>query len=174
MLQKILSLLVLFLFAACPPPQAEEGLLATTDTAPAPQTDNGIPANRIEQLTGKVWLDSSKDNKLSVLFGIELALNMEKAMAERIREEIEASKTTKANKDKKPGPPPYRISPLARAWANNFGKTSLTDISARIDAWYKANPDKSDRLVMDVIWNELMEHPAKAPKAPKDPRGPRP
>lgn len=160
-MKKILSLLALLLFASSAPAQAEEALQATTDRAPATMADDGIPDNRIEQLTGKVWLDSSQDNKLSVLFGVELALNMEKAMAERIRRDIEA------DKGKKPGRPPYRISPLARAWDNNFGKTALPDISARIDAWYKANPDKTDRLVMDVIWNELMTHPTKAPGGPR-------
>lgn len=160
-MKKILSLLALLLFAACVPAQAEEALQASLDAAPVQKADDGVPVNRIEQLTGKVWLESSQDNKLSVLFGIELALNMEKAMAERIRKDIEA------DKGKKPGRPPYRISPLARAWANNFGTTPLPDISARIDAWYQANPDKTDRLVMDVIWYELMTHPKKTPRAPK-------
>ena len=160
-MKKILSLLALLLFAVCVPAQAEEALQATLDAAPAQKADDGVPDNRIEQLTGKVWIESSQDNKLSVLFGIELALNVEKAMAERIRKDIEA------DKGKKSGRPPYRISPLARAWANNFGTTPLSDIVARIDTWYQANPDKTDRLVMDVIWNELMTHPQKAPRAPR-------
>lgn len=141
--KKCLSLvLVLMLALAAPAMAAGE---ADAQAKPVPQ-------NRIEQLTGKAWLASSQEAKVALLFGIELALNVEKFGADMANARM-------AQNPKGKKLPPIKLSPFAEAWYKSFANVHLTDIAAQIDAWYAANPGSEDTLVLAVIWRDLMKMP---------------
>ena len=118
--------------------------------APITATASDAPASRIEQLTGDVWMASSADVKAATLYGIELAIELECAISEQ------SSQGTLAGSAKAGA-----LSPFARGWIAAFPNVSTADIVARVDAWYKANPDKMGRMVLDVIWFELVAPAAK-------------
>ncbi len=154
--RKLLSLLLLALLlaAAAPASAADQDARASLDPS----------QNRIAQLTGTNWLAFSQDAKMGILFGVELVVDVERAVQERIdsrppRPEGDRPEGRHAKKGKKGEHRPYVISRFARAWYEDFHGVPLKDISDRIDAWYAANPDRGDRLVLEVIWVELMKRP---------------
>lgn len=140
---KILSLLLMLLLAAATPALAADGSAKETSSA---------RLNRIEQLTGSVWQNSSREGKLGVLFGIELAISVDKATADHM------ARLQTQKKDKRTVLP-YRVSPFGKAWYEAFRDVPLPDIADQIDAWYAAHPDQANRLVLDVIWREIMKRP---------------
>ena len=118
---KKLTVFLLALFLAVPAASqaaGQENALSTASSAAQGEFQN-TPRNRIEQLTGKVWLESSSDSKKAVIFGIETAIDIERMINDRM--------TTNA----------------VRA-----GKA--------VDAWYAAHPGNENRLVMEVIWDEIV------------------
>lgn len=148
-MKRLLSLLfVLALACATPALAADTG--STAQAKPLPQ-------NRIEQLTGTVWMASSQEAKVALLFGIELALNVDKVGTDMANAEL--AKNSKAKKKH------YRkMSPFTEAWYKTFANVRLPDIAGQIDAWYKAHPDQMDRLVLGVIWKDIMKMPVPAQK----------
>lgn len=123
----------------------------TSATAATPeglrQDLSNLPGNRIEQLTGKVWQQSKLENKLACLFGVEMAIDVERS--------INATMSTK--EAKKGHKAPTTLSPFERGWIRAFKDVPLREIVKRVDDWYASHPDKTDRLVMGVIWFELIE-----------------
>ena len=118
--------------------------------APAFAADAAVnaPKSPIEQFTGEYWIQSTPENKEAYLFGIESAVEVEKAIAERKG----ASKATK--RDRKGT---YTLSPFERGWMKAFPDTPRKEIASEVDAWYKANQDQLNRPVMDVLWYEVIE-----------------
>lgn len=146
-LKKCLSLVFALLLAMAAPAMAA----SQTDGAQA------APQNRIEQLTGKAWLASSQEARVALLCGIELALNVEKMGTDMANAEIAKNpRATKSDFEE--------VSPFAQAWYKAFATVPLRDIAAQIDAWYAAHPGQEDRLVLAVIWVELMKQPVPAAK----------
>ncbi|MDO5537282.1 MAG: hypothetical protein Q4F72_07110 [Desulfovibrionaceae bacterium] len=123
--------------------------------------DTGLNTpHRINQLTGDIWLAASEETKLAVLFGMELAISADYA-----------SKAFKPGKRVKPAPDgtlpaldESLLSPFEKAWYHAFRDTTLPAVSARIDEWYKANPDHLGRPVFHVLWIEIMKQPAPGPR----------
>lgn len=108
--------------------------------------------NPLEQLTGSIWMQSSMDVKEAFLFGVECTIAIEQYAEEEIAKEA-----------KKQGKKPtFTVSPFDKAWKQATKDMSRTDIVKQIDAWYAGNPTKHDRLVFDVIWEEII-----APKIAK-------
>lgn len=103
------------------------------------------PAGPIEQFTGQYWINSTDANKEAYLFGIESAVEVEKAISER--------KAQGKLKKKREG---FTLSPFERGWMAAFKDTPRKEIVEQVDAWYKANPDGLNRPVMDVIWYEVV------------------
>lgn len=157
---KIFSLLLLLALCCATPAFAAPAADASADSAAA--TAPSVRPNRIEQLTGKTWMASSQDAKLGVLFGLELAMNVDKAIADFFAREAAAKSVQGSSKKAARGQHEelrFKLSPFALAWYEAFKDVTLKDIAARIDAWYAANPDQSDRLVLNVVWVELMKKP---------------
>lgn len=129
-------------------------LLAMGTTAlAAPEAAKAVPTgNPVEQLTGKIWMESSMDVKKALLFGVECAIAIEHAVADKVKE-AEKFVSKRGKKDA----PVSTLSPFERDWAAAFTGVPRNDIVERIDSWYTANPDKLERPVFDVIWFEIIE-----------------
>ena len=147
-MKKLLLLaLALLLAFPCGNALASEQDQRRQDMKQAMQT---MPNSRIEQLTGEVWLNSEEDAKIAVLFGVELAIDVERA--------IDASMQTRSQKAGKKAKA-YRsnLSPFETGWHKAFSGVALSDIVKQIDGWYAEHPDQQKRLVMDVIWFDLVQ-----------------
>ena len=148
-MKKLLSLLVVLVLAFATPAMAAD--------ASAGAQAKPLPQNRIEQLTGSVWMASSQEAKVALLFGIELALNVDKIGTDMANAKI--AKNPKAKKSD------YRkMSYFTESWYKAFANVPLNEIAGKIDAWYAANPDQKDRLVLGVIWKDIMKMPVPAQK----------
>lgn len=91
-------------------------------------------------LTGKQWLDSSRNEKLAFLYGASSIVAIESMIADKAGREP---------------------SVFVRAWVNTFKDTSWSDLEAKLNAWYVSHPRQQDRHVLDVLWNEFLA-PARA------------
>lgn len=104
--------------------------------------------NPVEQLTGEIWMKSSAEIKAALLFGVECAMSIEHAVANRLEE------VNKADRKKKTAP--STLSPFEKGWVQAFTNVPRAEIVENIDTWYAENPDKQQRPVFDVIWYELI------------------
>lgn len=102
--------------------------------------------NPVDQLTGKVWMESEEGMKKAVLFGVDAAIAIEHGIAEKMA----AQKTE--NKDSI-----NYLSPFEKGWAKAFKDVSRDEIVQIVDKWYTDNPDQLARPVFSVIWFEIVE-----------------
>jgi len=114
------------------------------------QAMESMPNSRIEQLTGEAWLNSEEDAKIAVLFGVELAIDVERAISAQMQ--ADAKKARKKAKVQA-----TNLSPFETGWHKAFSGVALSDIAKQIDGWYAEHPDQKKRLVMDVIWFEIVQ-----------------
>ncbi|HJA79157.1 hypothetical protein [uncultured Desulfovibrio sp.] len=105
------------------------------------------PTNPVDQFTGHVWLQTSRDNKAAFLFGVETAITVEYFVNSKVAEK--AAKEGKA--------PSSNLSRFEKGWMTAMKEYSRDQIIEKIDAWYAANPDKQDIPVMNVIWFSLIK-----------------
>lgn len=115
-------------------------------SSPAPACKNVIH-HRIDQLTGRMWQQSSKDAKLGFLLGIETAI-----ASSYISNHPASGKQLDMAK----------LSPFAKAWYTTFKDTAPVDIMHKLDDWFANHPDQLDRHVMRVLWHEFMHQPVAA------------
>ncbi len=115
-------------------------------SAPAPAKKNAVH-HRVDQLTGKMWQQSSKDAKLGFLLGVETAI-----AANYMSKHPASGKELDMTK----------LSPFEKVWYTTFKDTAPVEIMHKIDAWFAAHPDKLDRHVMKVLWHDLMHQPVTA------------
>lgn len=155
-MHKLLSLALMLLLLACAAP------VQAADQAAAPES---VHKNRIEQFTGKVWQNTSQEGKLAVLFGVELAISLEKATLDHRIARIQEREKARPATAKKPRRMP-RLTPFSQAWVDSFRTVKLPEIAAQLDAWFTAHPGDADRMVVEVLWKEIMKKPVPA-KAPK-------
>ena len=138
---KKLTAFLLALFLAVPAASqaaGQENAPGTASSAAQGEFQN-TPRNRIEQLTGKVWLESSSDSKKAVIFGIETANDRMTTNA------VRAGKRPSTN-----------LSPFEIGWTKAFKDVLIADIVKAVDDWYAAHPGNENRLVMEVIWDEIV------------------
>lgn len=103
--------------------------------------------NPIDQLTGKIWLESKQSNKESILFGIDLGVAANYFAAQKAREAF-------SKKSKKQ--PPHFFSYFDRCWMEAFKDVSRKEAVKMVDDWYAAHPDQLDRPVLGVLWYEVV------------------
>jgi hypothetical protein len=84
---------------------------------------------------GVVWMRSTEQEKISFLFGAGSAIVLEYHLREKHSEQP---------------------SKFVKAWVDALKTVSWSEMVARIDAYYKNNPDKSDKNVFAVIWHEMI------------------
>lgn len=104
-------------------------------------------SNPVLQLTGTVWQQTALENKLSILFGMDMAIATEYFVNSR-----EAELAAKNGKM-----PVSNLSRFEKGWMKAFKDVKRTTIVEEVDAWYAAHPDKLDRPVLGVLWFELIE-----------------
>ena len=115
------------------------------------QAMESMPNSRIEQLTGEIWLNSGEESKIAFLFGVELAIDVERAInAHQMQSDVK-------KKGRKAKVHQTTLSPFETGWHKAFSGVALGDIVKQIDGWYAQHPDQRNRLVMDVIWFELVQ-----------------
>jgi len=84
---------------------------------------------------GKVWMSSTDQEKKAFLFGAGSAIVLEYHIRDKHSEE------------------PSRF---VKGWVDVLKDVSWTELSNKIDAYYKNNPDKIHRHVFEVIWHEII------------------
>lgn len=84
---------------------------------------------------GEVWMKSSDLEKKAFLYGAGSALVLEYHVQEKNKQEP---------------------SKLVIGWVDGLKDISWSDLSKAIDVYYRANPDKMQRDVFDVIWHEVI------------------
>lgn len=115
--------------------------------------------NPVDQLTGKVWMESDREIKKAVLFGVDAAVAIEHAIAKKIvatDAEMTAEKVKMEQNIEKAEAIDY-LSPFEQGWAMAFKDMSRDAIVETVDTWYTDNPDQIDRPVFNVIWFEIIE-----------------
>ncbi len=87
------------------------------------------------EITGEVWMKSSAQEKLAFLVGAGSVVAIEHHI------------------DLKEADDPSRFT---QGWVAAFKDKKWSEISKQIDDYFTANPDQRDRLVVEVIWRELI------------------
>lgn len=108
------------------------GALCLLAAAPA-AADGDVPF-----VDGEMWLSSTKSAKRAYLIGISNLLSAEYAFQQKF------------------GPPPDNQTAIQRLYEEIDDET-LDGTVARIDAWYKSNPDEKSEAVLGVIWIDMVE-----------------
>lgn len=122
---------------------ANSGMAMQANASPAQSL---APANPVEQLTGTIWMQSAPNEKAALLFGVECAIAIEQAIANKMQETEKSTKRKSLT----------TLSPFEKGWTKAFHNVSREKIVENIDAWYTKNPTQSQRPVFDVIWYELI------------------
>lgn len=107
-------------------------------------------SNPVDQLTGKVWMESSPEIKKAVLFGVDCAVTIEHFVAAKAQE------VQKGVKGARKTPAASTLSPFEKGWATAFKGMTRDQIVAEVDAWYKAHPDQLQRPVFSVLWYDMI------------------
>ncbi|QLA15400.1 hypothetical protein [Desulfolutivibrio sulfoxidireducens] len=89
----------------------------------------------VPEITGEVWIKSSQPEKLAFLVGAGSVVAIEHHI------------------DLKEADDPSRFT---QGWVEAFKDKKWAEIAKQIDDYFAANPDKTDRLVVEVIWRELI------------------
>ncbi len=105
--------------------------------------------NPVNQLTGSVWVESSQENKLALIFGVECAISME-YMTEKYQSEQDGDGVQHSDIVDS-------LTPFSKGWILAFSNVTRQDIVAEIDAWYANNQDKLDTPVFNIIWHEVID-----------------
>ncbi len=105
--------------------------------------------NPLKQLTGKIWMSSTDDNKEALIYGVECAVSMEYAIAEHFAK--------KAGKSTDKAAILATLTLFPKNWITAFEKNTRDQIVNDIDAWYKSNTDKMSTPVFEVLWKYVME-----------------
>lgn len=105
------------------------------------------PVNPVDQFTGIVWMQTSRENKAMVLFGSETAIT-----GEYLANSKGAGKAAKEGKA-----PSSTLSRFDKGWMTAMKDSSREKIIDTIDAWYAAHPDKQAIPVMNVICFSLIK-----------------
>ena len=102
-------------------------------------TNNGFAQKQADHpapdVDGEVWMKSSELEKKAFLFGAGSALVLEYHVREKRSQEP---------------------SKLVVGWVDGLKDISWSDLSNKIDAYYRDNPNKMQRDVFDVIWHEII------------------
>lgn len=108
------------------------GIILLSENACFAQQAAEQPAPDVD---GKVWMNSTSQEKKAFLFGAGSALVIEFHLRDKHSE---------------------LPSKFVRGWVEGLKNMSWTDLSNKIDAYYQQNPDKITRNVFDVIWHDII------------------
>jgi len=94
-----------------------------------------IKSHPSPDVDGVVWMRSTGQEKIAFLFGAGSAIVLEYHLREKHSEQP---------------------SKFVKSWVEALRDVSWTEMVTQIDAYYKSNPDKSDKNVFSVIWHEIV------------------
>lgn len=86
-------------------------------------------------LTGKQWLESTRNEKLAFLYGASSIVAIEHVLSEKTGE---------------------KPSVFVHTWMQALKDTHWSTLQEKLDAWYAAHPNNTNRQVFDVLWHEIM------------------
>lgn len=92
-------------------------------------------ANAQRLADGKDWNQSSNEMRIAYLVGISNTLS--------VGYQYDMKKLPEQN------------GTFSRRAVQGLGETSVAEAASRVDAWYKAHPDKLDTPVMAVLWIDI-------------------
>jgi len=84
---------------------------------------------------GKVWMNSTEQEKESFLYGASSAIVLEYHVRNKHSEE------------------PSRF---VRGWVEALKDMTWAELSNKVDMYYRNNPEKMHRHVFEVIWHEII------------------
>ena len=96
-------------------------------------------ADPVPFVDGDMWEASIREEKISYIVGLSNLLDAEYAF------------------QKKSGNPPSDEQSFIRTLWENVDHLTLDECVDRIDRWYEDNPNDMDRVVLDVIWDDMVE-----------------
>ena len=96
------------------------------------QKDAPHPAPDVD---GKIWMDSTGQEKKAFLFGAGSAIALEYHIRDKHSEE------------------PSRF---VKGWIEGLKDMTWSELSNNIDNYYRNNPDKMNRHVFEVVWHEII------------------
>lgn len=105
------------------------------------------PVAPTQNLTGTLWQKMDNEAKLAFIYGIETVIGIDDYI-QQLFDKQNAKSPKKAR---------TVLSPFEKGWMNALKDTTRGELIEQVDAWYKANPDKESRPVMDMIWYEIIE-----------------
>jgi hypothetical protein len=108
------------------------GIIFAFSNACFAQRPNDRPGPDVD---GKVWMNSTEQEKESFLFGASSAIVLEYHV--RIKHSEDPSR-------------------LVRGWVEALKDMTWRELSHKIDVYYNDNPDKMHRHVFEVIWHEII------------------
>jgi hypothetical protein len=88
-------------------------------------------------LKGELWLKMTHDSKVAFVWGFGHVVTIENSLMEKYPELKKDSFTTKT--------------------AEGMADMPMNDVVAKIDSFYKANPDKIEDPVTKVIWDTMIK-----------------
>jgi hypothetical protein len=88
-------------------------------------------------LDGDVWQKMDQNSKVAFIWGAGHVVAIEKELAARY--------------------PELKVENFSAKVAEGIAGVPMNDIVAEVDAFYKANPDKLNVVVMRVIWDSLIK-----------------
>ena len=109
------------------------GLLFICSSSSYAQGTTVSPAPDVD---GYVWMKTTDPEKKAFLFGAGTAIALEYQM--RVKHGEEPSR-------------------FVKGWIDVFQDMTWAEMATTIDKYYEANPDKSSRLVLDVMWHEMIK-----------------
>ncbi|MHC1789933.1 hypothetical protein [Solidesulfovibrio sp.] len=89
--------------------------------------------NEVPVVTGEHWTKSSPQERKAFLLGAATIMELE----QEVQGETPPQKTT------------------ITVWCKGLSAYTFDEMAAAIDQWYAANPDKTARPVVEVMWYEL-------------------
>lgn len=101
--------------------------------------------NPVDQNEGQIWMQATENEKIAFLFGIDSAITIEYF--------IDKQSINNKNKKKQNS---SNLSKFEKGWMEAFKDLKRTEIAKMVDNWYKNNPDKLNRPVMEVLWYECV------------------
>jgi len=95
-----------------------------------------VGAGEAKLLTGDVWQKMSKDEKVAFIWGAGQIVTIEQAIMDKLPEMQQENFSAKV--------------------VEGMADTEMNQVVSTIDGFYAANPDKLDRAVFRVIWDEMI------------------
>lgn len=94
--------------------------------------ETGMP-----MLTGSIWQNASRENKVAFVWGICHVITVEKALVEKL--------------------PSLKVENFSAKASEGLAGLKINDIVSGVDEHYRANPSRIEVPVVQVIWDALIK-----------------